>query len=99
MARRARRYRGPIDQSCDIRLGWTDDLLAEWECLGSPSAAGRVSRLDRGWSSVLVSLDRPPLRARNIGADVAVGDFVVVSDDGERVEHVLTRHSAFVRRA
>lgn len=40
-----------------------------------------------------------PLRVRNIGADVAVGDFVVVSDDGERVETVLDRHSAFVRRA
>jgi ribosome biogenesis GTPase len=58
-----------------------------------------VSRLDRGWSTVLVSLDEPPLRMRNIGADVAVGDFVVVSDDGERVQEVLPRRSAFVRRA
>ena len=56
-----------------------------WRELGSPAAAGRVSRLDRGWSTVLVSLDEPPLRMRNIGADVAVGDFVVVTDDGERV--------------
>lgn len=62
-------------------------------------AAGRVSRLDRGWSTVLVALDEPPLRMRNIGADVAVGDFVVVSDDGERVQEVLPRRSAFVRRA
>lgn len=46
-----------------------------------------------------MSLDLPPLRVRNIGADVAVGDFVVVSADGERVEEVLERHSAFVRRA
>jgi len=59
--------------------------------------AGRVSRLDRGWSSVLVDLDAEPLRVRNIGADVAVGDFVVV--DAERVERVLPRRSAFVRRA
>jgi ribosome biogenesis GTPase len=58
-----------------------------------------VSRLDRGWSTVLVSLDEAPLRVRNIGADVAVGDFVVVSEDGERVAEVLHRHSAFVRRA
>ena len=28
-------------------------------------------------------------RVRNIGADVAVGDWVVPSDDGERVDHVL----------
>jgi len=48
---------------------------------------------------VLVSLDEAPLRVRNIGADVAVGDFVVVSEDGERVAEVLHRHSAFVRRA
>ena len=48
---------------------------------------------------MLVSLDRPPVRVRNIGADVAVGDFVVFGDDEERVEHVLERHSAFVRRA
>ena len=46
-----------------------------------------------------MSLDDPPVRVRNIGADVAVGDFVVFGDDGERVEHVLARHSAFVRRA
>ncbi len=39
------------------------------------------------------------LRIRNIGADVAVGDWVIPSGDGERVEHVLDRHSAFVRRA
>ena len=48
---------------------------------------------------MLVSLDEAPLRVRNIGADVAVGDFVVVSEDGERVAEVLHRHSAFVRRA
>ena len=38
-------------------------------------------------------------RVRNIGADVAVGDWVVPSEDDERVEHVLPRRSAFVRRA
>jgi len=36
---------------------------------------------------------------RNIGADVAVGDWVVPSADDERAEHVLPRRSAFVRRA
>jgi ribosome biogenesis GTPase len=39
------------------------------------------------------------VRVRNIGADVAVGDWVVPSADGERVETVLARQSAFVRRA
>lgn len=46
-----------------------------------------------------MSLDQPLVRVRNIGADVAVGDFVVFGDDEERVEQVLDRHSAFVRRA
>ncbi|MEZ5250940.1 MAG: ribosome small subunit-dependent GTPase A [Ilumatobacteraceae bacterium] len=36
---------------------------------------------------------------RNIGADVAVGDWVLVSDDGERVDEVVPRFSAFTRRA
>jgi ribosome biogenesis GTPase len=50
---------------------------------------------------VLFSADPDALagRVRNIGADVAVGDWVVPSADGERVEHVLARRSAFVRRA
>ncbi len=92
-------YRGRIDDERDLRLGWTEHALGRWRELGAPAAAGRVSRLDRGWSTVLVSLDEPPLRMRNIGADVAVGDFVVVTDDGERVQEVLPRRSAFVRRA
>ena len=98
----AARWPLPLTASCDgpdRRLGWTDEALARWRELGEPAASGRVSRLDRGWSTVLVSLDEPPLRMRNIGADVAVGDFVVVSDDGERVQEVLPRRSAFVRRA
>ena len=40
-----------------------------------------------------------PLRMRNIGADVAVGDWIVPSDDGERVEFIVDRRSAFTRRA
>lgn len=59
---------------------------------------GRVVRLDRGWSTVEL-LDGDAIRVRNIGADVAVGDEVVVSSDIERVEEVLPRRSALVRRA
>lgn len=43
--------------------------------------------------------DDLPLRVRNIGADVAVGDWIVPSPDHERVEVVIERNSAFVRRA
>ena len=31
--------------------------------------------------------------------DVAIGDWVVPSSDGERIEHIIERTSAFVRRA
>lgn len=79
-------------------LGWTDALDAAWREIGSPGVPARVSRLDRGWSTVLTAPDSPA-RVRNIGADVAVGDWVVPSDDGERVDHVIERQSAFVRRA
>lgn len=67
---------------------------------GAPFASlrGRVVRIDRGWSSVLVA-PREIARVRNIGADVAVGDYVWVSDDGERIDSVETRASALVRRA
>jgi ribosome biogenesis GTPase len=83
----------------DERLGWNSSLDAAWAELGDPRRPGRVSRLDRGWSTIVVRLDRPPVRARNIGADVAVGDWVIVSDDGERVDAVVPRFSAFTRRA
>ena len=87
-----------IVDSGDIRLGWSQDQIrAAGSFEGAP--VGRVSRLDRGWSSVLISLDEEALRVRNIGADVAVGDFVAVSADLERVADVLPRRSAFVRRA
>ena len=43
--------------------------------------------------------DDQPLRSRNLYVDVAIGDWVVVSDDGERIDHVIERTSAFVRRA
>ncbi|MFM8482449.1 MAG: ribosome small subunit-dependent GTPase A, partial [Actinomycetota bacterium] len=59
---------------------------------------GRVVRIDRGWSTVLLD-DFSTARVRNIGADVAVGDWVVASANGERIEVVLPRRSAFVRRA
>ena len=85
-------------------LGWNGHFQRVWEELGSPGEPCRVSRLDRGWSTAIRSMGQArgevdPVRIRNIGADVAVGDWIVVSDDGERVEHVLDRTAAFTRRA
>jgi ribosome biogenesis GTPase / thiamine phosphate phosphatase len=84
-----------------IPLGWDDALEAAWAStvgVDGPAPA-RASRLDRGWSTLLLGPEGPQLRVRNIGADVAVGDWVVPSADGERVDVVLPRRSAFVRRA
>ena len=61
--------------------------------------SGRVTRIDRGWSSVELESSGEVARVRNIGADVAVGDRVVISSDGERIEHVQPRSSALTRRA
>lgn len=83
----------------DAALGWNPRLESAWRALGDGRRPGRVARLDRGWSTVLTSAGAPPVRARNIGADVAVGDWVVLSDDGERVDVVVPRFSAFTRRA
>ena len=51
-------------------------------------AVGRVARLDRGWSTVMTSRAGDPLRVRNVGVDVAVGDWVVVTADEIGRAHV-----------
>jgi ribosome biogenesis GTPase / thiamine phosphate phosphatase len=94
----------PELELADLRaLGWDEALADAWIALGAPGSPGRLSRLDRGWSTVLSgpnpSDPAMTTRVRNIGADVAVGDWVTTSADGERVEHVLPRRSALVRRA
>jgi ribosome biogenesis GTPase len=89
-------------------LGWVSSFDDVWSARArdrpAAFAPARVRRIDRGWSSLL-SADGPrgepaaPDRVRNIGADLVVGDWVAVSADGERVEEVLPRRSAFIRRA
>src|SRR5688572_23428217 len=88
----------------DRELGWNDALQASWEGIAptrpSTDRVGRVSRIDRGRSSVMRHAgDDDPIRTRNLFVDVAVGDWVVVSDDGERIELIVERFSAFTRRA
>jgi len=43
--------------------------------------------------------DTEPLRTRNLYVDVAIGDWVVPSEDEEQIEYIIERTSAFVRRA
>ncbi len=84
----------------DPELGWNDALQASWQSIGAPGQPGRVARIDRGWSTVMrTASDDRPLRLRNLFVDVAIGDWVVPSDDGERIDHIVERKSAFVRRA
>ena len=84
----------------DRELGWNDALDASWRAIGSPGSPGRVSRIDRGWSTVMRhAADDAPIRIRNLFVDVAVGDWVVPSPDTERVDHIVDRTSAFTRRA
>lgn len=59
--------------------------------------SGRVTRIDRGWSTVLLS-DDSVVRVRNLGTEVAVGDFVSVSPDFEKIDRVHERRSALMRR-
>lgn len=68
------------------------------ETPGNPVLFGRVTRLDRGWSTVrLDSAD--VIRVRNLGVEVAVGDRVTVSADYERIDAVHERRSALTRRS
>jgi len=83
-------------------LGWNTKLEEAAEKIDSTFIIGRVSRLDRGWSTIKMSASQQQsgtIRVRNIGADVAVGDWVAVTQDLERVEQVLPRYSALIRRA
>jgi ribosome biogenesis GTPase / thiamine phosphate phosphatase len=76
-------------------LGWDDEREATWRELGAPGRPGRVLRLDRGWSTV--ATEDGTVRVRNVGLEIAVGDWVAAGD--ERVVRVLERRSAFTRRA
>jgi len=65
---------------------------------GQPVLTGRVTRLDRGWSTVLLD-NSQVIRVRNLGVEVAVGDLVSVSPDMERIDTVFERRSALTRRS
>ena len=99
------------DDAADVlALGWNERLATEliekkydMTSLQHSRRLGRVSRIDRGWSTILTSGVHEAVdgveRVRNIGAEVAVGDWVIVSDDLEKIDHVLSRSSALTRRA
>ena len=85
-----------------LALGWNNAFEDAAKIIDVTFIIGRVSRLDRGWSTIKVSASSDAdglIRVRNIGADVAVGDWVAVAPDLDRVEQVLPRYSALIRRA
>ena len=98
------------DAAHALALGWNERLATEliekkydMTLLQRGRRLGRVSRIDRGWSTILTSGVHDAVdgveRVRNIGAEVAVGDWVIISDDLEKIDHVLSRSSALTRRA
>ena len=98
------------DAAHALALGWNERLATEliekkydMTSLQRDRRLGRVSRIDRGWSTILTSGVYDAVdgveRVRNIGAEVAVGDWVIISDDLEKIDHVLSRSSALTRRA
>ena len=98
------------DAAHALALGWNERLATEliekkydMTSLQRGRRLGRVSRIDRGRSTILTSGVHDAVdgveRVRNIGAEVAVGDWVIISDDLEKIDHVLSRSSALTRRA
>ena len=83
-------------------LGWNQAFEVAATNIDPSFIIGRVSRLDRGWSTIKTSATSNPvdmIRVRNIGADIAVGDWVAVAPELDRIDHVLPRYSALIRRA
>lgn len=90
-------------------LGLTENLrraLANLADVSDEQLIGRVRRIDRGWSTFLcvpvaemaAASTLVERKVRNLGVDVAVGDWILVSGDGERINSVVPRTSRLVRR-
>ena len=85
-----------------LALGWNETFDGAVQKIDSSFLIGRVSRLDRGWSTIKMGASEDQsgtVRVRNIGADIAVGDWVAFEKNLERIEIVLPRYSALIRRA
>lgn len=85
-----------------LDLGWDDDWAAALGATPDPSLTpGRVSRIDRGISTVLTAAG--PVRVAAVADQVlAVGDWVTLSPDPTAVSHwvlagILPRRCAFRR--
>jgi ribosome biogenesis GTPase len=79
-------------------LGWDEQWQGTRAALTADGPVARVARVDRGWvtafdGSAALRLSLDP------GTEVAVGDWVVVDPESERVAEVLPRRSSLARRS
>ena len=81
-----------------VELGWDAWFDRERADLGLTGPVGRVAQVDRGWATVLATLDDERRMALEPGADVAVGDWVAIDAEHDRVGDVLPRRSSLARR-
>src|SRR5829696_3994076 len=91
---RSRRSRSLSSLSL-VALGWDERLAGLTAELPLDHVAGRVTRADRGqcWVATAGGTYHPYVQE-----PVAVGDWVVVAPDGDRITGVLPRRSALTRR-
>ncbi|MFN8053175.1 MAG: ribosome small subunit-dependent GTPase A [Acidimicrobiales bacterium] len=89
-------------------LGWSDEVEAALAPLltdaagGERLVAGRIVRVDRGEVDVALGIDPADLvRATNTTAakDCVAGDWVALDHEQARVEAIMPRRTAFVRRS
>ncbi len=83
------------------RLGWNETVATNWETTRHDGLEpARVVRTDRGavtvWRAVGVDERATTTTAAK---DTVAGDWVGLAVEEQRVESILPRHSAFVRRA
>ncbi|HKY13771.1 MAG TPA: GTPase RsgA, partial [Microthrixaceae bacterium] len=85
------------------RLGWNDDVARRWSDAVPDELdglqPGRVTRTDRGEVDVGTGSGEVRATMTTAASDTVAGDWVALAIDEARVEHVVERHSAFVRRA
>jgi ribosome biogenesis GTPase / thiamine phosphate phosphatase len=81
-----------------VQLGWDERRTAELAELGhDPSAAARVVRVDRGHATLRAATGDLRVATDRLGIALAVGDWLVVDDEGGAVA-LLERRSLLERR-
>lgn len=94
----------PVDRSQLINFGWNPDWVAKFDKWDAPGEPGRISRVERGESDVVV--ENGVIRAmsdsqRSQSSEAPVtGDWVVVSQDNDvwTIDEILPRRTELVRR-